>query len=59
MDEELALANQRIDDMSFKDLAARAVAAIKPKPAETAKAPAKANEPKAAVKEAPAKSKTS
>lgn len=45
--------------MSFKDLAARAVAAMKPKPAETAKAPAKANEPKAAVKEAPAKSKTS
>jgi hypothetical protein len=30
-----------------------------PKPAETAKTPAKANEPKAAGKEAPTKSKTS
>jgi hypothetical protein len=59
MGEELALANQRIDDMSFKDLTARAAAAMKPKPAETARAPAKANEPKAVVKEAPAKSKTS
>jgi hypothetical protein len=59
VDEDLAPANQRIDDMSFKDLTARAAAAMKPKPAETAKAPAKANEPKAVVKEAPAKSKTS
>ena len=59
MDEELAPANQRIDDMSFKDLTARAAAAMKLKPAETAKTPAKANEPKAAGKEAPAKSKTS
>lgn len=59
MDEELASANQRIDDMSFKDLTARAAAAIKPKPAETAKTPAKANEPQAVVREAPAKSKTS
>ena len=41
--------------MSFKDLTARAAAAMKPKPAETAKAP----EPKTVVKEAPAKSKTS
>ena len=40
-DEELASANQRIDDMSFKDLTARAAAAMKPKPAETAKTPAK------------------
>jgi hypothetical protein len=45
--------------MSFKDLAARAAAAMKPKPAETAKTPAKANEPNAAGKEAPTKSKTS
>lgn len=45
--------------MSFKDLTAKAAAAMKPKPAETAKTPAKANEPKAAVKDAPAKSKTS
>jgi hypothetical protein len=59
MDEELAPANQRIDDMSFKDLTARMVAAMKPRPAETAKTPAKANEPKAADKEAPAISKTS
>jgi len=45
--------------MSFKDLTARAAAAMKPKPAVTAKTPAKANEPKAVVGEAPAKSKTS
>ena len=45
--------------MSFKDLTARAAAAMKPKPAETAKASAKANEPKAVGMEAPAKSKTS
>ena len=45
--------------MSLRDLTARAAAAMKPKPAETAKAPAKANEPKAVVKEVPAKSKTS
>lgn len=45
--------------MSFKDLTARAAAAMKPKPAETAKTPAEENEPKAAGKEAPAKSETS
>ncbi len=45
--------------MSFKDLTARAMAALKLKPAETAKTSAKANKPKAADKEAPAKSKTS
>ena len=56
MDGELASANQRIDDMSFKDLTARAVAAMKPKPAKT---PAKKNESKALGTEAPAKSKTS
>ena len=55
MDEELAPANQRIDDMSFKDLTARAAAAMKPKPAKTL---AKENESKAVGKEAPAKSKT-
>jgi hypothetical protein len=59
MEEELAPANQRIDDMSFKDLTARAAAAMKPKSAETAKIPAKENESKAAGKEAPANSKTS
>ena len=59
MDEELAPANQRIDDMSFKDLTTRAAAAMKPKPAETAKTPAKENEPTAAGKDGPAKSKTS
>jgi hypothetical protein len=59
MGEELALANQRIDDMSFKDLTARAAAAMKPKPAETSKAPAKSNVPKVADTEAPAKTKTS
>ncbi len=64
MDEELAPANQRIDDTSFKDLTARAAAAMKLRPAETAKTPAKKtpakqNESNAAGKEAPAKSKTS
>lgn len=44
--------------MSFKDLTARAAAAMKPKPAETAKTPAK-NETKAAGKETPSKPKTS
>lgn len=56
MDEELASANQRIDDMSFKDLTARAEAAMKPKPARTSD---KENESKAVGKEAPAKSETS
>jgi hypothetical protein len=60
MDEELAPANQRIDDMSFKDLTARAAAAMTLRPAGSAKAPAKQNEPNAvAGKEALAKSKTS
>jgi len=45
--------------MSFKDLTARAVAAMKPKPAEPSKIPANASEPKTAGKEAPATSKTS
>jgi hypothetical protein len=56
MDEEVAPANQRIDDMSFKGLIARAAAAIKPK---SAKNTAKENESKAAGREAPAKSKIS
>lgn len=59
MDEELASENQRIDEMSFKDLTARAAAALKPKPAKTATTPAKETEPKASGKDAPAKSKTS
>jgi hypothetical protein len=45
--------------MSFKDLTARAAAALKLKPAVTAKTPAKQNESNAAGKDAPAKSKTS
>ena len=59
MDEDLAPTNQRIEDMSFRDLIARAAAALKAKPAETAKTPATENEPKAAGNEAPAKSKIS
>ena len=59
MDDEFALANQRIDDMSFKDLTARAAAALKPKPAKAATTPAKETEPKASGKDAPAKPKTS
>ncbi|MHA6345957.1 hypothetical protein [Roseivivax sp. CAU 1761] len=59
MDEELASENQRIDDMSFKDLTARAAAALKPKPAKTATTPPKETEPKASGKDAPANSKTS
>lgn len=57
MDVELASANQRIEDMSFKDLTARAAAAMKPKPAETAKIPAKENASQAAGKDAPPKSR--
>ena len=45
--------------MSFKDLTARAAAAMKLKPAETEKSPAKKTEPVATGKETPAKSKTS
>ena len=58
MGEELALANQRIDDMSFKDLTARAAAAMKPKPAETATTSAKESESRAAGREVPAKTET-
>ena len=56
MDEELAPANQRIDDMSFKDLTARAAAALKLKPAKT---PSEEYKAKAAGKEAPAKQEKS
>lgn len=59
MDEELAPTNQRIDDMSFKDLTASAAAALKLKPAETVKTPYEENETKPAGKDAPEKSKTS
>ena len=59
MDEEVASVNQGINDMSFKDLTGRAAAAMKLRPAETAKTPAKQNESNAAGKGAPAKSKTS
>lgn len=59
MDGELALANQRIDDMSFKDLTAKAAASMKTKTAETAKTPAKEDESKATGKEMQAKPKTS
>ncbi len=59
MDEELASDNQRIDEVSFKDLTAKAAAALKPKPAKTATTPAKETEPKASGKDTPAKSKTS
>ena len=56
MDEELVAANQRIDDMSFKDLTDRAAAAIKRKPEETAKTPEKETASKPVGKEIPAKS---
>lgn len=55
----MALANQRIDDMSFKDLTAKAAASMKTKTAETAKTPAKEDESKATGKEMQAKPKTS
>jgi len=51
--------NQRINDMSFKDLTSQAAAAMKPNPAKTETTPAKENEPKAAGKETPPDSKTS
>lgn len=57
MDEELAPANQRIDDMSFKDLTARAAAALKPKSAETENNPEKKTESKGTSKDIPTKSK--
>ncbi len=59
MYEELAAENQGIDDMSFKDLTAKAAATLRPKPAKTATTAAKETEPKASGKDAPAKSKTS
>ena len=59
MDAELGPENQRINEMSFKDLTARAAAAMKPKPAETGNSTAKAEEPKADGKGATPKSKTS
>ncbi len=59
MDEELASDNQRIDEMSFKDLTIRAAASLKPKPAKTATTPAKETALKAFGKDAPAKSNTS
>ncbi len=45
--------------MSFKDLTARAAAALKPKSSETVKNPEKKTESKATGKDAPAKSKPS
>ena len=59
MDAELAPDNQRIDDMSFKDLTTRAAAMFKPKPADTAQHPAKAKMPKADSPEATPKPKSS
>lgn len=59
MDQELLSANQRIDDMSFKDLTARATAALKLKPAASVKTPAKEGKTNPAGKEAPAKPKAS
>jgi hypothetical protein len=44
--------------MSFKDLTARAAAALKPKPVETDAKPTKAEVTMAAVKKPAAKSKT-
>jgi hypothetical protein len=58
MDEELAPDNQRIDDMSFRDLTARAAAALQRKPVETATTPADAKEPNAAETETPAATDT-
>ena len=45
--------------MSFKDLTAKAGAALKPTPTKAATPPAKATEPKATGKDAPATPKTS
>lgn len=51
MDTELVLDNQRNDKMPFKDLTARAAAAIKPQATDTAKNPAKAKETEADAKD--------
>jgi hypothetical protein len=57
MDEEVAPANQRIDDMFFKGLTDWVTVAMQPNSAKTAKTPVKTNEPKAAAREKTAKSK--
>lgn len=49
----MASANQGIDDMSFKDLTARAAAAMKPQPAEPVKPPAADAETRDTGKDAP------
>ena len=59
MDKELAPANQRIANISFKDLTGRVAAIREPKPAKTPAILAKENKPKAADTEVPAKPKTS
>lgn len=52
MGPELETVNQRIDDMSFKDLIARAAAAFEPKPVE-AEAKPKAEPHESVVVKAP------
>jgi hypothetical protein len=59
MDGNSAPANQGIDDMSFKDLTARAAAAMKWKTSETATRAAKVKTPETAAKETTPKPKTS
>ena len=56
MDQELALANQRIDNMSFKDLTTRAATAMTPNPA---KPPAKKAKTKSTETQTPEKPGTS
>ena len=51
--------NQKVGDLSFKDLTTRLAAEMKPNPADTAKTPAKENETKAVGEAAPAKSEIS
>jgi hypothetical protein len=59
MDRELGAANQGIKKMSFKDLTARAEAAMTPKPAEVTKVAAKEKEPEANGKGMAPEAKTS
>jgi hypothetical protein len=55
---EVVSDNQRIEKMSFKDLTARAAAAIEPRPLETDKILPETEAPKEGAKEPAPKSET-
>lgn len=59
LDEELASANQRIDEMSIKNLAGSAAVVLKRKPTNTSAPPANVSKSNAAATKVHAKPKTS